>query len=250
MLLRSTWFLGEPYWSVWGQRFSSNILAHMTIDTAIVGVVAGLPRWSRTWSLRRVLEAATVGAGVLLMGSTDFGGMLSQLPPLRAVSSQAPLALQLPFLLWAAVRFGIPGAGITLLSATILAVWSVVHGQGPFADMSPTTTVPALTLSLIIVSASVLFLSALVAERRQTQRALAERLVFEELLTRLSGAFVKVPSDHMDAGLRRMARAYRRVRRHQVPPFVCADRRRAVAAGAARMDPSGLRAAGGAGGGA
>ena len=106
------------------------------------------------------------------MGSTDFGGMLSQLPPLRAVSSQAPLALQLPFLLWAAVRFGIPGAGITLLSATILAVWSVVHGQGPFADMSPTTTVQALTLSLIIVSASVLFLSALVAERRQTQRAL------------------------------------------------------------------------------
>ena len=194
------WFLGEQYWSVWGQRFSSNILAHMTIDTAIVGVVADLPRWSRTWSLRRVLEAATVGAGVLLMGSTDFGGMLSRLPPLSAVSSQAPLALQLPFLLWAAIRFGIPGAGITLLSATILAVWSVVHGKGPFADMSPTTTVPALTLSLIVVSASVLFLSALVAERRQTQRALGERLVFEELLTRLSGAFVKVPSDRMDAG--------------------------------------------------
>ena len=193
-----SWFLGEPYWSVWGQRFSSNILAHMTIDTAIVGVVNSLPRWSRTWSWRRVLEAATVGLGVLLMGSTDFGGMLSRLPPLRAVSSQAPLALQLPFLLWAAVRFGIPGAGITLLSATILAVWSVVHGQGPFADITPTTTVPALTLSLTVVSASVLFLSALVAERRQTQRALTERLVFEELLARLSGAFVKVPSDHMD----------------------------------------------------
>ena len=191
-------FLGEQYWSVWGQRFSSNILAHMTIDTAIVGVVNSLPRWSRTWSWRRVLEAATVGLGVLLMGSTDFGGMLSRLPPLRAVSSQAPLALQLPFLLWAAVRFGIPGAGITLLSATILAVWSVVHGQGPFADITPTTTVPALTLSLTVVSASVLFLSALVAERRQTQRALTERLVFEELLARLSGAFVKVPSDHMD----------------------------------------------------
>ena len=193
------WILAEPYWSVWGQRFSSNVLAHMTIDTAIVGVAASLPLWSRTWSWQRVLEAAAVGLGVLLMGSTDFAGMLSELPPLGAVSSQAPLALQLPFLLWAAVRFGIPGAGITLLSATILAVWSVVHGQGPFADISPTTTVPALTLSLIIVSASVLFLSALVAERRQTQRALGERLVFEELLARLSGAFVKVPSDHMDS---------------------------------------------------
>ena len=244
------WFLGEPYWSVWGQRFSSNLLAHMTIDTAIVGVVAELPRWSRTWSLRRVLEAATVGAGVLLMGSTDFGGMLSRLPPLRAVSSQAPLALQLPFLLWAAIRFGIPGAGITLLSATILAVWSVVHGQGPFADMSPTTTVPALTLSLIIVSASVLFLSALVAERRQTQRALAERLVFEELPDASFRCIRQGSERPHGRRVRRMARAYRRVRRHQVSPFVCADRRRAVAASAARMDAPGLRAAVAAGGGA
>ena len=66
--------------------------------------------------------------------------------------------------------------------------------------MSPTTTVPALTLSLIVVAATVLSLAALVEERRQTQSALAERLGFEELLARLSGAFVQVPSDRMDAG--------------------------------------------------
>ncbi len=79
-------------------------------------------------------------------------------------------------------------------------MWSVVHGEGPFADVSPTTTVPALTLSLILVAATVLWLAALVEERRQTQSALAERLAFEELLARLSGAFVQVPSDRMDAG--------------------------------------------------
>jgi C4-dicarboxylate-specific signal transduction histidine kinase len=116
------------------------------------------------------------------------------------VLSQAPLALQLPFLLWAAVRFGTAGAGVTLFTATILAVWSVVHGQGPFSEMSPTSTVPALTLSLIVVAATVLWLAALVEERRHTQSALAERLGFEELLARLSGAFVQVPSDRMDGG--------------------------------------------------
>jgi hypothetical protein len=127
----------------------------------------------------------------MVMGSSELGGVLSQLPPLRAVSSQAPLALQLPFLLWAAVRFGTPGAGVTLFAATILAVWSVVHGQGPFAEMSPTATGPALTLSFIVVAGTVLSLAALVEERRQTQSALAERLGFEELLARLSGAFVR-----------------------------------------------------------
>ena len=195
-----TSFLGEPYWTVWSQRFFSNILAQLTIVPAVVGVATGLPRWVRSSSWMRLGEAAAVGVGLLVMGSADFGGVLSQLPPLRAVSSQAPLALQLPFLLWAAVRFGTTGAGVTLFSATILAVWSVVHGQGPFAAMSPTTTVPALTLSLIVVAATVLSLAALVEERRQTQSALAERLGFEELLARLSGAFVQVPSDRMDSG--------------------------------------------------
>jgi signal transduction histidine kinase len=66
--------------------------------------------------------------------------------------------------------------------------------------MSPTTTVPALTLSLTVVAATVLSLAALVEERRRTQGALAERLGFEELLARLSGAFVQVPSDRMDSG--------------------------------------------------
>jgi two-component system sensor kinase FixL len=195
-----TSFLGEPYWTVWNQRLLSNILAQLTIVPAVVGVAMGLPRWARTASWVRIGEAAAVGVGLIVMGSADFGGAIHQLPPLRAVSSQAPLALQLPFLLWAAVRFGTAGAGVTLFAATIVAVWSVVHGQGPFAEMSPTTTVAALTLSLTVVAATVLSLAALVEERRQTQSALAERLGFEELLARLSGAFVQVPSDRMDSG--------------------------------------------------
>jgi two-component system, LuxR family, sensor kinase FixL len=194
------WFAGEPYWTVWNQRLFSNILAQLTIVPAVVGVVTRLPRWAQTWSWERIAEAAAVGTGLVVMGSSDFAGVLSQLPPLRVVSSQAPLALQLPFLLWAAVRFGTTGAGITLFTTTVVAVWSVVHGQGPFAAMSPTTTVSALTLSLIVVAATVLSLAALVEERRQTQSALGERLNFEELLARLSGAFVQVPSDRMDVG--------------------------------------------------
>ena len=195
-----TWFLFEPYWTVWNQRLLSNILAQLTIVPAVVGLATGLPRWVRRSSWTRIAEAAAVGGGLIVMGSADFGGVLSQLRPLRAVSTQAPLALQLPFLLWAAVRFGTTGAGVTLFAASILAVWSVVHGQGPFAEMSPTTTVPALTLSLAVVAVTVLWLAALVEERRHTQGALAERLNFEELLARLSGAFVQVPSDRMDAG--------------------------------------------------
>ena len=193
------WLVGEPYWTVWRNRLFSNILAQLTFVPAVVGVATGLPRWIRGMSWIRVAEASVLAAGLLVMGLSGFTNQLTQFPPVRTVSSQNPLALQLPFLLWAAVRFGTTGAGVTLLTTTLLAVWSAVHGRGPFALMSPSITGPALTLSLIVVSATVLALAALIQERRDTQHVLAERLRFEELLARLSGAFVHVPGDRMDA---------------------------------------------------
>jgi hypothetical protein len=170
-----TWFLGEQYWSVWGQRFSSNILAHMTIDTAIVGVVAGLPRWSQTWSLRRVLEAADGRRRRVADGVDGFRryALAAAAAPRCFESGTAGVAAAVSTLggdpLWHSRRRYHPPLGNDPRGLVGRA------RPGPFADISPTTTVPALTLSLIIVSATVLFLSALVAERRQTQRALAER---------------------------------------------------------------------------
>jgi signal transduction histidine kinase/integral membrane sensor domain MASE1 len=194
------WFVGEPYWTVWRNRLFSNILAQLTFVPAIVGVATGLPRWIRNTSVPHAAEATVLAAGLLVMGLSDFTNQLTRFPPMLAVSTQNPLALQLPFLLWAAVRFGSTGAGVTLLTTTLLAVWSSVHGRGPFALMSPSTSGPALTLSLIVVVATVQSLAALIQERRDTQQALAGRLRFEELLSRMSGAFVHVPSDRMDAG--------------------------------------------------
>jgi signal transduction histidine kinase/integral membrane sensor domain MASE1 len=194
------WFVGESYWSVWRNRTFSSVLTEVTIVPAIVGLVTGLPRSLRTVPSVRLVEAGLVAAGLLATVYSDFRSELAVLPPLRAVVSQTPLALQLPFLLWAAVRFGTAGAGVTLFATVVFAVWSAVHGHGPFAALSPGATVPALTLSLIVVAFTLLSLAALVDERRQTQQALATRLRFEELLSRLSGAFVQVPSDQMDAG--------------------------------------------------
>jgi two-component system, LuxR family, sensor kinase FixL len=194
------WFVGEPYWTVWLNRLFSNILAQLTIVTAIVGVATSLPALFRSSSWVRTAEAAVVATGLAVAGMSHVGDGSPELAPLRAVSTQTPLVLQLPFLLWAAARFGTGGAGITLLATTILAVWSAVQNQGPFASMSPTTTGSALTLSLTVMSVTMLSLAALIEERRQTQHALGERLRFEQLLSGVSGAFVQVPSDRMAAG--------------------------------------------------
>jgi two-component system sensor kinase FixL len=193
-------FVGEPYWNVWRHRQFSNVLAQLTIVPTAVAVARDLPRWFHGVSWRRIAEASCLGMGLIATGLYSFLEGLPRLQQLTLISNQAPLALHLPFLLWAAVRFGTAGAGVTLLATTFLAVWAAVHGSGPFSQPSSPSVVLALSMSLIVVSATVLTLAVLVEERRQAQARLNERLTFEALLSRLSGAFVEVPSDKMDAG--------------------------------------------------
>ena len=118
---------------------------------------------------------------------------LGQITPLRAVSTQTPLVLQLPFLLWAAVRFGPVGAGVSLLATSAISAWALVNGSGPFGVGDPSTTVMALTLSLILESSTLLCLSTVVQEQRQAETALrTSELMKSAILQSLSTGVVVV----------------------------------------------------------
>jgi signal transduction histidine kinase/integral membrane sensor domain MASE1 len=194
-------FVGDPYWLAWRSRLFSSVLAELTVAPGVVGFVIGVRQWKRRKSTWRAVEAAFIGVGLIGFGWTDFARDLSAIPVIRAVSTQAPFVVQLPLLLWAAVRFGPTGTGAALLTSTLLNAWSVVHGQGPFATMAAGTGVTAVTLSLIVAAVTLMCLSALLEERRHSQYTLAMRLQFEELLSGLSGTFVHLPSDQMDRAL-------------------------------------------------
>ena len=192
-----TWFRGEPYWSVWSNRTLSNVLSEVTIVPAVIGAVALVRRWRRPGVTARAVEASALGMGLCAIALLGFTTTLGHIPALRAVSSQMPLAIQLPFLLWAALRFGSAGAGIAVFTTSTLSAWAVVHGIGPFESVAPQTTLTALRLSLVVVAATLLSVAALIEERRQTQQALATRLEFESLLSRLASALVQQPTDEM-----------------------------------------------------
>ncbi|HUL71852.1 MAG TPA: MASE1 domain-containing protein [Vicinamibacterales bacterium] len=191
-------FHGERYWDVFRTRLFSNALSELIVVPAAVGVVVGLPRWVRAWP-HRVLEAALLAVGLIAAG-LGLSSQIAEVSALRAVASRAPFVVQLPFLIWAAVRFGPVGTGVALLTTSVLGAWALVHGRGPFTAIDPATMVTALTLSLIVVSATLMFVSTLLEERRRTLQALAERLQFEELLSRFAGAFVHMPSEEMTRG--------------------------------------------------
>ena len=191
------WFRGEEYWQVFRTRVLSNILAEITIVAALVGGVTSIRHGWRPPKLAPLAEGAILAVGVVAIGWLNVRGPLPETPALRVVSSQTPFAVQLPFLLWAALRFGPTGTSLTLLATSLLSAWAVVNGIGPFASIPPATTVTAITIALIVVATTMLCVATLIEERRQVQHALRRRLRFEELLSRLSAALVQHSSDRL-----------------------------------------------------
>jgi PAS domain S-box-containing protein len=84
--------------------------------------------------------------------------------------------LPFPLLIWAAFRFGIPGAATANLLTSSMAVWGTAAGSGPFSSGSSSEDL-LLTWSFVNVSAiTTLLLAAVVS---QSRRAEAERVKSE-----------------------------------------------------------------------
>ena len=114
------------------------------------------------------MEAGVLSAG-LAISLFLFSGQ-----QMRVATAPAVLYTPLPFLLWAAVRFGVRGASTALLLATFAAIWEVMHGYGPFVATSATDSALAIQLFLIVLSIPLLALAAVVHEQERTKANLRE----------------------------------------------------------------------------
>jgi PAS domain S-box-containing protein len=170
----------DGYWQVWSTRFFSNVLAILTLVPAIVTWADTDLASLRSVSPRRVIEAGVLAGGVLLVCALVFAQ-----PAMPAHESPALLYAPLPFLLWAAVRFGPGGASASLLVFALLSVWGAIHGRGPFVGRSTADNVLSLQLFLIVMYIPLLALAAAIRERA---RAMSEARRTGEWLNMALGA--------------------------------------------------------------
>jgi len=170
--------LGEPFWTVWRGRFFSNVLTELAVVPALA-IVITTRRPGFAGAGPDPGRGGPSGPLLVIMGVLGFGtssyGVIPGVP-------RSPLALLLPFLLWASVRFGPGGAGLSLLITTLVATGAVTHG----ATVPTRDQVLVLQIFLTVIGIPMLCLAALIEERRRAEEALSERLRFEELLSRLS----------------------------------------------------------------
>ena len=196
---------GDPYWLGWRTRFFANALTALTLVPALVMVVREWT-WPGPEIRRKALEAAVLWLGLGLVGWSVFDEQTGagQFDVLLTI----PLAFLVPFLVWAAVRLGPIGTSLSLLTVEVLAIGGGTFGRGPFGVLPPAENVLSLQIVLIVLAIPLMCLAALIEERQRAQQALEERLRFEEVLSRLSRAFVHLPTEDIgrtiDVWLRRL----------------------------------------------
>lgn len=158
-------FGASGYWGVFRMRVFSNVLASLTLVPLIVTWARGDMRSIRNAPPRRYLEAATLAAGLLIVGIVSFG-----MSELGGNTTPALLYLPLPFMLWGAIRFGPRGSSATLMAVSLFAIWGAINNLGPFADQSPEMAALSVQLFLIVAAMTLLFLAAVIRERDESSQ--------------------------------------------------------------------------------
>ena len=158
---------GGSFWEIWRIRFSSNVLATLTITSLIVTwVTHGIFRGRL--SSAKVLEGACLLLGLCLASFSLFSELVSG-------AGAALLYAPLPFLLWAAVRFGTRGAATAITAIAFLAILGAAYGHGPFAEETAEQNALSVQVFLISMSLPLLLLGALIEERDQAAKTLRQR---------------------------------------------------------------------------
>jgi PAS domain S-box-containing protein len=157
------------YWEIWRIRFFSNVLASLTVAPMIVMWAQADYLKLRKAGWKRFLEAALLVVGLLVVGDQVFAREWT-----RQSADPAFLYTPLPFLLWAAVRFGGTGAVTAVFLTSLVSIWGAAHGGGPFLTRSPEAN--ALSLQMFLVGSSVLLLllCGVVTDREHAQERFAK----------------------------------------------------------------------------
>src|SRR5215831_3054597 len=157
----------DGYWGLIRIRLSSNAVSALIIVPLIVTWVTDGIQSLTTASRSRCLEACALFLSLLAVSYVV-------LYELRAGADLALLFLPLPFLLWAAVRFGALGATTAIPIVGFLAIWSASHGHGPFSLETAEQSALSIEIFLIGVAIPLLFLAALIEERVTGENELRE----------------------------------------------------------------------------
>ncbi|MEU0762546.1 MASE1 domain-containing protein [Streptomyces microflavus] len=163
------------FWLVWSSWWAGDAMGVLVVTPVLL--VLSRVRWPRLSD--RWPEACLLAVVVVLAGTFSTRSSLSM------------IYLVFPVIIWAALRFQLPGSAPCALVVSVLAITAGTDALGPFAGHTLMEIMANLTVLNGCVALTALLLGAIVAEhqniRRETEHAVVELEALVEQLAPLPG---------------------------------------------------------------
>ena len=144
------------FWRTWWLGDTSGGL--VVLPLLLAWALDPLTAWRRI----RTWEGAAMIGGVIALGVV-------------AVSTEEPITYMVfPALIWAAFRFGPPGATLSIAITAGVAIGVTAHDVGPFSQQAIDHRTLSTQLYIAVAALTTLFLAAVVSERERSSQELAE----------------------------------------------------------------------------
>jgi len=153
------------YWTYWMNWYMANALGSVTLGP--VFLIWFGPQEGPRFTFRRKTEGIILALGLVAACAIAFHGN-------QGVSSAflpAILYSPLPFILWAAIRFGERGASGAILVVTVVSIWQNLRTTTVFIGIDRGTSVLALQIFLLGIAIPVFFLGTAIDELRRSGEA-------------------------------------------------------------------------------
>ncbi len=153
------WSAWGALWWVWwvGDALGALVMAPLLLVWSAPPVIVG--------RRRRTAEAVALGACVVVGGGVVF------MSGIGMQSGGYPLHYMIfPLVAWAALRFGQPATTAVTFAVAGLAIWSTMHGRGPFVMATVNASLVILQLFMAVVAVTALLLGAAITDRDLVER--------------------------------------------------------------------------------
>jgi PAS domain S-box-containing protein len=152
-------------WSGFGSAWLIYWLGDSTGVLLVTPLVLTFPNLLRIRPRVRIAEFAVLLLLLTVACFIVFGDL-----PLIPVRLHVLAFAVLPFVMWAAIRFGVSGTVLSTLIIAIIATAETAFGRGPFAQNTPFTNAVLLDVFFVVLSMSGMTLAAAISEREQAER--------------------------------------------------------------------------------